>query len=322
VKDSSGWHFTVGATWRGGIDAPFDLASCTKPFLASLCSQLVSERKLTWATPLAVLLPETVNLPAGAQTVEALLSHRSGLAAHREFFRGSWNGDCIRRHDVVAQAASAVHGDGPGRALYSDLGYLLVGFALERLEKTPLDELMSRHIFVPRSLRIGSARMWMASSEDFLRVVVPTELQPPRGGLLRGAVHDDNAWALSGSGSSGHAGLFAPVSTLLRFGAQTLDAVNGHRGPEALEHVRPLVALRPGGSLRMGFDGVTQPRSSAGTLAGPRTFGHLGFTGTSFWCDPDRQMVTALLSNRVSPTRDNPIFSPLRPEIHDFLWGY
>jgi CubicO group peptidase (beta-lactamase class C family) len=79
--------------------------------------------------------------------------------------------------------------------------------------------------------------------------------------------------------------------------------------------------LRPGGTLRMGFDGIVGTQSLAGQEAGHRTFGHLGFTGTSLWCDPDRDRVTVLLSNRVSPTRQNPRIALVRPKIHDFLWS-
>jgi CubicO group peptidase (beta-lactamase class C family) len=86
------------------------------------------------------------------------------------------------------------------------------------------------------------------------------------------------------------------------------------------DELTPLVAERPGGGLRAGFDGKSGPTSAAGTRSSPRTFGHLGFTGTSLWCDPDAGCVTVLLSNRVCPTRENVAIRALRPEVHDLLY--
>lgn len=318
----SGWLFQGGATWQGGLEAPFDLASCTKPFIATLCAELESQGRLTWTTLLGELLPDLEGRYAGGRTIEELLSHRSGLAPHRELFRGSWNGESIKLKKILREVGGTQRTDRGKTALYSDLGYILVGAALECLGKQSLDQLLATEVLASRKLRVGSARMWRVHAESFTASVVPTELQPQRGGVLRGVVHDDNAWVLSGNGCSGHAGLFAPLGAVLRFGAQTLDAIAGRLGERERNKTLPLVSDRPGGSLKMGFDGVSHPGSSAGSCAGKNTFGHLGFTGTSLWCDPDQQKVVVLLSNRVAPTRSNPRLSALRPEIHDFLWGY
>jgi CubicO group peptidase (beta-lactamase class C family) len=153
-----------------------------------------------------------------------------------------------------------------------------------------------------------------------MRDVVPTEVTLARGGALRGVVHDDNAWALSGHGSSGHAGLFGTVEAVLRFGAELLKVLEGQSEWLDQSALWSLVKPRPGGTLRAGFDGKSEGASSAGSLAGPQTFGHLGFTGTSLWCDPGAGIVTVLLTNRVCPTRDNPRIRAARPLVHDALF--
>jgi CubicO group peptidase (beta-lactamase class C family) len=136
-------------------------------------------------------------------------------------------------------------------------------------------------------------------------------------------VHDENAWALAGHGLAGQAGLFGVAESVARFGAAMLDALAGRRldwltPPEVL----PLVRRRPGGSLRAGFDGKSGTLSAAGELSSSEVFGHLGFTGTSLWCDPVAETVTVLLSNRVCPTRENQKIREIRPGVHDALFRY
>jgi CubicO group peptidase (beta-lactamase class C family) len=170
-----------------------------------------------------------------------------------------------------------------------------------------VDEFIAKFISVSD---MGSARQ--LDLKNRLACVAPTEHVAWRGGEIRGHVHDENAWAISGDGASGHAGLFGTIRALLEVG------VIAER--EAREHAW-LVEPRDGGSLRAGFDGKSAPpeTSSAGTVLGARTFGHLGFTGTSVWIDPDARIVVALLTNRVCPTRDNIAIRAARPRVHDEL---
>ncbi len=309
----TGWSFVGGESSPGDLWRAFDLASVSKPLFVVALSQLVRQGKLSWSDPLHDLLPELKDTWAGGQSIEAHLSHRAGMVPHLELFLESWGGAPVARERLLLTAARARRQDWQGDALYSDLGYLLVGAGIERKFDRALDMLLSSELFVPWGLRVGSARAFRATQMEFARLVVPTEVQPPRGGLIRGQVHDDNAWALGGSGCCGHAGLFGTLESVLRFGAHLLDAL----GDPFLE---PLIRERPGGTLRMGFDGLRGLNSMAGRLADPCTFGHLGFTGTSFWCDPARKRVTALLTNRVYPTRDNAKIRTARPKMHDFLW--
>ena len=148
----------------------------------------------------------------------------------------------------------------------------------------------------------------------------PTEDVAWRGGLVTGAVHDENAWALTGDGGSGHAGLFGTADAVLTFGCAVLDALDRRSGPFGGHDLGWLVRARPGGTLRAGFDGKNLEGSSAGTRMGANSFGHLGFTGTSLWIDPDARIVVTLLTNRVNPTRDHVAIREARPWVHDLLW--
>src|SRR5690606_36072966 len=116
-----------------------------------------------------------------------------------------------------------------------------------------------------------------------------------------------------GEGGSGHAGMFGTIAAVLAFACEAADAVE-------MGDARWLVAPWPDGASNLaGFDGKSATGSSAGSRAGPRTFGHLGFTGTSSWIDPDQGVATVLLTNRVHPTRENVRIRAARPQVHDAL---
>lgn len=313
-----GCWYLYGATSEGDCGQPYDLASISKPFTALVCSMLVAQQQLTWTTPLGDVLPELRATWGGKKTIEQLLSHRSGLAAHRELYARALSGASIHRAEMIQLAAETKARNVPNEErehapLYSDLGYILVGRAIERITGEALDVVVQKMIGAPWSIAVGSARTFLASDLGFSSRAVPTEIQARRGGLIRGMVHDDNAWALSGLGTSGHAGLFGSLEALLRFGAHLLDEKHSSL-------IAPLIKERPGGSLLMGFDGKSAGASSAGSRASSRTFGHLGFTGTSLWCDPVQQRVSVLLTNRVFYGPRNKKIAPLRSFIHDFLW--
>jgi serine-type D-Ala-D-Ala carboxypeptidase len=321
----------IGHAGRGGsaATAVFDLASVTKPFIATAAARLARRGALDLEAPLADYLRELADTPAGPVPLVLLLAHRAGLEAHRPLFAPLREARAFVRARALRTAAEARRTDAPGAPpsqgfapLYSDLGYVLVGAALERAEGTPLDEIVEAEVARPLGLDARSARLWLRSTPDFLQRVLPTESVTFRG-PIRGAVHDENAWALSGHGLSGHAGLFGTVSAVVGFGLAVLDALAGRTDSWLrASDVAPLVARRPLGSLRAGFDGKSEPSSAAGERASPETFGHLGFTGTSLWCDPSAERVTVLLTNRVHPTRDNQRIRVVRPRIHDALHAW
>jgi CubicO group peptidase (beta-lactamase class C family) len=308
----------------------FDLASVTKPFVAVTAARLAARGVLELETPLGAVLPEARGTPSERIPLILLLAHRGGLEAHRPLFAPLVAGWPFARRAALVEAANARRKDAPGAPpaagfapLYSDLGYVLAGAALERVTGVPLDALVDAEVCAPLGLEVRSARRWLAATPGFLARVLPTESVAFRGGIVRGTVHDENAWALAGHGLAGQAGLFGTELAVLLFGCALLDARAGRRNDwlsaAALE---PLLRKRPGGSLRAGFDGKSGTVSAAGTRASEETFGHLGFTGTSLWCDPEVERVSVLLSNRVAKGRDNLEIRAVRPRVHDALFAW
>jgi CubicO group peptidase (beta-lactamase class C family) len=251
--------------------------------------------------------------------LELFLAHRAGLAAHLPLYEPLTRGATVDVRGALVRAADARREDvPPGVAppegfapLYSDLGYLLAGVALaRRVGAVDAGEAIRRLVLEPLGLagRIGTAR----DIPGIARRAAPTEIVPWRGGVVVGRVHDENAWALGGEGGCGHAGELGTIDGVLAFGEAVLAA---------RDELAWLWRARPGGTLRAGFDGKSDEGSSAGQRMGRRAFGHLGFTGTSLWIDPDAEVVVALLTNRVHPTRDNASIRAARPEAHDALFA-
>jgi CubicO group peptidase (beta-lactamase class C family) len=323
----------LGATGSlpGGLEATtrtvFDLASVSKPIVACTLSRLVEQGQLELSAPLGQVLPELAGTRSAQVPLELLLAHRAGLDGHRALFAPVLQGRAFRRLEALRCAADARRPECAGSPpppgfppLYSDLGYVLLGACIEAITNDPLDRVIEREVAVPLGLELGSARVLLGRRPRFAQDVAPTEIVHARGGCLRGVVHDENAWALSGHACSGHAGLFGTVRDVLAFGAALLAAGAGSSTWLSRSSLELMVQPRPGGTLRAGFDGKSEGGSSAGTLASPLTFGHLGFTGTSLWCDPVAGIATVLLTNRVYPTRDNPRIRAARPLVHDDLF--
>ena len=330
----------VGGSWRSAEGAAgvhsgpgsaevtpatlYDLASLTKPVLACTLARLVRAETLGWESPLAELLPAAAGSASAGLPLQLFASHRAGLLAHVRLrdsgvAREDWLGLCANGRRAECQTAPPDQGFAP---LYSDLGYILIGALLERLGGAEL--LMQHEVAEPHALELDSAQGWARrlGTSEFLAHVAPTEIVDDRGGLIWGAVHDDNAWDLQGSGLAGHAGLFGTAAAMGGFAQAMLDALAG-RHPDWLSAAEAgrLVQPRPGGSLRMGFDGKAEQGSSAGPRFGHQSFGHLGFTGTSLWCDPEASIAVVLLTNRVHPSRENVQIRDVRPDIHGELFG-
>jgi CubicO group peptidase (beta-lactamase class C family) len=221
--------------------------------------------------------------------------------------------------------------------VYSDMSYMIAGAALARSRATvvatdhePLalgtgtydcGDATRDLVLAPLGIedRVGTARQLEARGVDLRACAAPTEVVTWRGGAVVGRVHDENCWALTGAGGSGHAGMFGTIDGVLAFGRAVLDTLDGIDDRLGNVDLSWLVRERPGGTLRAGFDGKSEEGSSAGARMGARSFGHLGFTGTSLWIDPDAKVVIALLTNRVHPTRENTAIRAARPRVHDAL---
>jgi len=303
----------------------FDLASLTKPLTALAAARLVRMGKLDFSAPLAAWLPEVQGTPSANVPLDLFLAHRAGVSAYGALYRHLARGKWVAQEALLIEAASARRVDAAGapppsgfEPIYSDLGYLLAGEAVARAGGQSLDAVIEQMVVLPLACELGSARRLAAGDAGFRRKVAATELVPWRGGVLRGVVHDENAWAYAGEGAAGHAGLFGTVRGVLRLGTAILDSIHGRLdGFLTAPEIGRLVARRPGGTLRAGFDGKSEEGSSAGRKFGPSTVGHLGFTGTSIWCDPERQWVGVLLTNRVHPTRNHDAIRAARPRAYD-----
>lgn len=308
-------------------DTIYDLASLTKPVIAATLARMVRRGAVAWDTPLGDVLAPARGTPSAELPLELFVSHRAGLEAHLRLGQVSPTAGVTRWLELCATARrSECAGDPPREGfapVYSDLGYILIGAALESLGGATLDRLVGREVVEPLALQSAPAAGWIArlGAAAFERRVAPTEVVPERGGQIRGSVHDDNAWDLAGLGMAGHAGLFGLARDVGVFGMAMIDALSG-RDEEWLSAAAAelMTRPRPGGSLLAGFDG-TSPSGSAGALFGARSFGHLGFTGTSLWCDPDASVVVVLLTNRVCPTRENILIRSVRPDVHGALFG-
>lgn len=339
VRREGRWQQGLGAAGRLWFaeDAPaatagtlFDLASVTKPVTALTLARLVRKGLVASSEALSDALPALAETRSARVPLDLFAAHRAGLDAHRPLYAPLEQGGAVSLPAALVTAADArrkgCEGDPPPEGfapIYSDLGYLLLGAAIAARGGeafADLDRVLEREVLTPLGLSIGSARRLRARGLDFDDRVAPTEIVPWRSGVVRGAVHDENAWAVAQDGAAGHAGLFGDARSVMELGCAVLDALAGRRadwlGPQDLA---PLVRERPGGSLLAGFDRRSGEAPLSGCRFGPRTFGHLGFTGTSLWMDPDAERVGVLLTNRVHPTRDSVAIRKARPAVYDAI---
>ncbi len=201
----------------------------------------------------------------------------------------------------------------PGEAaVYSDPGFILLGFALETVAGAHLDRQFAD---LDAGLRTGLTFLPPANLHGR---TAPTEFDPWRGHLLVGQVHDENAGALGGV--AGHAGLFGTATGVGAFARAvlcTFDGVTGLGTPELMRYFARRTGV-PGSSRALGWDTML-PTSSCGTRLSADAIGHTGFTGTSLWIDPSNDLYVAFLTNRVHPTRANSQLAALRPRLHDVI---
>ena len=271
----------------------FDVASLTKPMAtAAIAMVLVADGVLDLALPVRSVFADA----ATGGTVADLLGHGAGCAPHVEFFR-DLHGVAAPRRLLVERARRHPVDAAPGvAAVYSDLGYIVLGALLERVAGASLEELFADLVAHPLGL---------AASYGPVADAVATELDDR--GLVCGRVHDENAYY--GGEVCGHAGLFASLGDVARFAAAMVDAANGtpvgRLHPDVVRRFVTTSAV-PGASWRLGWD---TPSATPGVShAGDRwpregAIGHLGFTGTSLWLDLPRRRWVALLTNRVHPSR-------------------
>jgi CubicO group peptidase (beta-lactamase class C family) len=301
----------------------YDLASLTKVVALSTAVMFaVDDGRLDLDAPVRRYVPLFTGDDKERITVRLLLAHAGGMPAWRPLFR-----EASSRTEAFALADSTPLTSPPGTTeMYSDLGSIVLTQAVEAVYHERLDSLVQRRLFQP----LGMTSVRFLPPAGAHTRIAPTELDPWRGRVLRGEVHDEIAARLDGV--SGHAGLFGSAPDLLTFAEWLVRGWNegtGERGkavgvtgsivppfPRSLHEFTRRQELVPGSSRALGWDTPT-PGSSAGTFLSATSFGHTGFTGTSLWIDPQHHLAIVLLSNRVNPIRDNPRWARVRAAIAD-----
>jgi CubicO group peptidase (beta-lactamase class C family) len=305
----------------------FDLASLTKIVATTPASMLLFERgKLALEQPLVDVLPEfaSADLRRRNVTFRMLLAHSAGLPAYIKLFQTAGN-----KQELIRQALQVPLVHDPGtQAEYSDIGFILLGEALERITGEPLDRFCDREIYTP--LGLGHTRYLPPT--DWKSLVPPTEQnQPQRPRVIQGEVNDENCFVIGGV--AGHAGVFSTALDVSIYGQCLLNksSLNGPHSragfarewaasplfrPETVEIFTRREDFPPGTSRALGWDTPSRP-SSSGQYFSERSYGHLGYTGTSLWIDPERRLSVTLLTNRTWPDRSAEGIKNLRPIFHD-----
>jgi CubicO group peptidase (beta-lactamase class C family) len=312
---------------RAAPDTVYDLASLTKAVVTSIVTmQLVDRGTLSLDGRVSALLPDFQGPGKEAVTLRQLLCHASGLPAHRPFW-AAVSAAASERWAISLMAAHEPLEYPPGaRSLYSDLGFILLGWLVERAAGLRLDVQAARGIFQPLGLA-STTYVNLADSEARARLlanrsVAATQLCATRRRIVLGEVDDLNAYAMGGI--AGHAGLFSDAGDLGILAGALCAAWKSPTGSNIVsrEVIREFWAPAgvPDSTWRLGWDGPALEGSQAGSRLSRAAVGHLGFTGCSLWIDPERELWVVLLSNRVHPappSEGDDRFRRLRPRLHD-----
>jgi CubicO group peptidase (beta-lactamase class C family) len=303
---------------RVDLTTPFDLASLTKPIATtSVAIQLIHDGRLALDERLADILGEWRAADRAAATVRDLLEHSSGLPAR--LLDAPPGGRREFEHDICTTPLEYAP---RSRSVYSDLGFILLGFLLSDRGGAALDAQFARALATLAAVEPDCSSIAFALPADRRRGAAPTEPLPDdirRGRLLAGEVHDNYAAALGGV--AGHAGLFGSAPAVGALGRAVLRAARGDArvpvpwSPDLVAFATTKTTV-PGSSRALGWDTML-PTSSCGTKMSPSAFGHVGFTGTSLWIDPARDRYFVLLTNRACGGGTLDQIRTIRRAFHD-----
>jgi CubicO group peptidase (beta-lactamase class C family) len=299
---------------------PYDLASLTKTFVAMAGLRLVAAERLTLDSRVDSVIHDIRGGIGGSSTIRSLLSHRAGLAAWGGLYLDVPHdpGTSAARRWILSEAGRRKLEPDQKPPVYSDLGYLIAGEVIARAGGDKLDKVITKNVTEPLGI---SDEVYYAATlppdkrSQLARDAAVTEWCEWRQRLLRGEVQDENCAAFGGV--AGNAGMFGTARAVAVFGRAILDVYHGQS--DFLPQVLLMEALTPqdDSTILLGWDGKNAEDSAAGRRMSPNSFGHLGFTGTSIWCDPVRDLVVVLLTNRVYPSRANERIKGFRPGFHD-----
>lgn len=288
----------------------YDLASLTKVIATTTLAMILEEAgQLDINRTVVSYLPE-FNSPEKSQiTVKHLLTHSGGLEAGANIYSTARGRDQYL-YQINARPLQYTPGSS---MIYSDWDMILLQLVMERITGKTLDVLANEKIFKP----LGMLDTQFQPPIALRPRIAPTQVDDARGGLLWGTVHDENAWAMGGV--AGHAGLFSTAKDLALFSMMIL---NGGEGVNGVRIVKPPTIARwtarqgKESTRTLGWDSP-EGGSSAGQFFSPWSFGHTGFTGTSIWIDPEKDLFVVVLTNRVNPTRNNNRHVQLRRDVAD-----
>jgi CubicO group peptidase (beta-lactamase class C family) len=290
----------------------FDIASLTKVVATTTAAMLLEEDgRLDLDRPVRLYVPELKARDKASITSRMLLTHSAGFEAGAPLYR-KWRGRAAYLRQINLRPLQYKPGTG---STYSDWDMVLLQAVIERIAKEPLDSLVARRVFAPLGMRDTRFTPDLRDTQLVKRIVA-TENDSARGGLLRGIVDDQNAWALGGV--AGQAGLFSSARDLAAFSQMLLDG-GSYRGNTLL---RPETIARwtsrqsPTSSRALGWD-APAPGASSGQYFSPRSFGHTGYTGTSMWIDPERSLFVVLLMNRINSRGASEEHLPIRRAVSD-----
>ena len=288
----------------------FDLASVSKAVATTTVAMILYQRGLLdLEIPVVSVVPEFAGQDERRREVtpHMLLAHSSGLPAYEKLFRRAPTKDEL----LNAAFAMPLVADPGTQATYSDIGFIILGVALERIADEPLDRFCQSEVFGP----LGMAHSAFNPPVAWRPSIPPTvDDRSFRHRIIQGEVFDENASVLGGVAP--HAGVFAPARDVAIFADAMLNGGQPILHPETLA-VFTRRELSPAGTSRaLGWDTPSSP-SQSGKYFSPHSFGHLGYTGTSLWIDAERQLSVTLLTNRTWPDASNKAIKEIRPKFHD-----
>jgi len=298
----------------------YDLASLTKPLATTLAViSLLKNKILDLQDTLSDLLE--IELPKDKKNIKLihLLGHCSGLPAYRPYFKDLAGKKKYRGSAVIKKIMAEKMAYKTGESqLYSDLGFMLIGEIIKKKTSLRLDEYVNKKIYKP----MGIDKLLFFNFNNKIKKGVnyaPTELCNWRKKLLYGQVHDDNAFTMQGV--AGHAGMFGNIYGVTALVNYLIDIIEGRKDHPDInrEYLNKFIKKNNNEYFGLGFDTPSSENSSSGHYFSEKSFGHLGFTGTSFWVDLEKKISIVLLTNRVHPDRKNEKIRKFRPVFHDLI---
>ena len=306
----------------------FDLASLTKPLATTAAMALLIESgDLRLENPVSKFIPAYKAGEKRKATLAHLLSHSAGLPAWKPYYieiarqdkkEPGFLSSPAAKDTVYQMAVNEPLEHLPGtHSLYSDIGFMILGNIMEKVTGESLKKFCRDAIF----LTLNATRTCFPGIGKKMKgTIAATEDCPWRGKVIRGEVHDDNAYAMGGV--SGHAGLFSTAKDVFTLVRDWLNSIDGYG---LIQHAlaKKFLTRRSipkGSSFGLGWDTPSLQNSSSGHFFSPQSFGHLGYTGTSIWVDRVNELTVILLTNRVHPARNNGQIKMFRPLLHDVIF--